>query len=83
MPAVPFSGEDFALFLDRIPGTYTFLGVRAPGAAIETSYPHFGAFTLDERAIGHGVHAMAGWLIHRADGQGDRLRLLSGAVSPA
>ncbi|MGW4964447.1 hypothetical protein ACWEPL_45120 [Nonomuraea sp. NPDC004186] len=31
-----------------------FLGVRAPGAAIETSYPHFGAFTPDERAIGRG-----------------------------
>jgi metal-dependent amidase/aminoacylase/carboxypeptidase family protein len=64
--AVPFSGEDFALFLDQIPGTYTFLGVRAPGAAIETSYPHFGAFTPDERAIGHGVRAMAGWLARRA-----------------
>jgi metal-dependent amidase/aminoacylase/carboxypeptidase family protein len=63
--AVPFSGEDFALFLDRIPGTYTFLGVRAPDAAIETSYPHYGAFNPDERAIGHGVRAMAGWLATR------------------
>jgi metal-dependent amidase/aminoacylase/carboxypeptidase family protein len=63
--AVPFSGEDFALFLDRMPGSYTFLGVRAPGAAIETSYPHFGAFNPDERAIGHGVRAMAGWLATR------------------
>ncbi|MET9251386.1 hypothetical protein [Nonomuraea sp. NPDC003709] len=63
--AVPFSGEDFALFLDRLPGTYTFLGVRAPGAAIETSYPYFGAFTPDERAIGHGVRATAGWLATR------------------
>lgn len=35
--AIPFSGEDFALFLDRMPGTYTFLGVRARGAAVETS----------------------------------------------
>jgi len=64
--AIPFSGEDFALFLGRVPGTFTFLGVRAPGAAIETSYPHFGAFTPDERAIGHGVRAMAGWLADRA-----------------
>lgn len=64
--AVPFSGEDFALFLDRLPGTYSFLGVRSPGAGIETSYPHFGAFTPDERAIGHGVRAMAGWLATRA-----------------
>jgi metal-dependent amidase/aminoacylase/carboxypeptidase family protein len=66
--AIPFSGEDFGLFLDRIPGTYTFLGVRRPGAAIETSYPHFGAFDPDERAIGHGVRAMAGWLSARARG---------------
>jgi metal-dependent amidase/aminoacylase/carboxypeptidase family protein len=64
--AVPFSGEDFALFLNRLPGTYTFLGVRAPGADIETSYPHFTSFTPDERAIGHGVRAMAGWLAGRS-----------------
>lgn len=63
--AVPFSGEDFALFLDQMPGSYTFLGVRAPGAAIESSYPHFGAFNPDERAIGYGVRAMAGWLATR------------------
>lgn len=63
--AVPFNGEDFALFLDRIPGTYTFLGVRTPGTAIQTSYPHFGAFDPDERAIGHGVRVMAGWLARR------------------
>jgi metal-dependent amidase/aminoacylase/carboxypeptidase family protein len=63
--AVPFNGEDFALFLDRVPGTFSFLGVRAPGAAIETSYPHFGGFSPDERAIGHGVRAMAGWLASR------------------
>jgi len=63
--SLPFSGEDFALFLDELPGTYSFLGVRAPGAGIETSYPHFGAFNPDERAIGHGVRAMAGWLAAR------------------
>ena len=66
--ALPFSGEDFALFLDRLPGTYTFLGVRAPRAAIETSFPHFGTFEPDERAIGHGVRAMAGWLATRSRG---------------
>ncbi|OLB64395.1 MAG: amidohydrolase [Actinobacteria bacterium 13_2_20CM_2_72_6] len=63
--ALPFSGEDFALFLRRVPGSFTFLGVRSPGAAIETSYPHFVAFDPDERAIGHGVRAMAGWLARR------------------
>ncbi|MGW4021579.1 M20 metallopeptidase family protein [Streptomyces sp. NPDC005009] len=56
----PFSGEDFALYLDSIPGTYTFLGVRAPGASITTSYPHFPDFSPDEQAIGTGVLALAG-----------------------
>ncbi|MGW2899037.1 M20 metallopeptidase family protein [Streptomyces sp. NPDC001212] len=64
----PFSGEDFALYLDRIPGTYTFLGVRAPGAAITTSYPHYPDFSPDERAIGVGVRAMAGWIAERTHG---------------
>lgn len=63
--AVPFSGEDFSLFLDQLPGTYTFLGVRTPGAPVQTSYPHFGSFDPDERSIGYGVRAMAGWLAAR------------------
>jgi metal-dependent amidase/aminoacylase/carboxypeptidase family protein len=66
--AVPFNGEDFALFLDRMPGTFSFLGVRAPGASVESSYPHFGTFDPDERAIGHGVRAMASWLARRTSG---------------
>ncbi|WP_433187798.1 M20 metallopeptidase family protein [Actinoallomurus sp. CA-150999] len=70
--AIPFSGEDFALFLRRVPGTFSFLGVRRPGADITTAYPHFGAFDPDERAIGVGVRAMAGWLAHRT-GTGDSM----------
>ncbi|MFB7338161.1 M20 family metallopeptidase [Streptomyces adustus] len=61
----PFSGEDFALYLNRVPGTYTFLGVRTPGAPVTTSYPHFPDFLPDERAIGIGVRAMAGWIAER------------------
>ncbi|MEU5975089.1 M20/M25/M40 family metallo-hydrolase [Streptomyces sp. NPDC047315] len=61
----PFSGEDFALFLDRLPGTFTFLGIRAPGVPITRSYPHYPDFAPDERAIGLGVRAMAGWLAER------------------
>ncbi|WP_274910630.1 M20 metallopeptidase family protein [Streptomyces sp. WZ-12] len=63
--AIPFSGEDFALYLQRVPGTYTFLGVRRPGASVDTAYPHFPDFAPDERAIGLGVRAMAGWLTER------------------
>ncbi|WP_406482072.1 M20 family metallopeptidase [Streptomyces platensis] len=64
----PFSGEDFALYLDRVPGTFTFLGVRAPGAPITTSYPHYPDFAPDEGAISVGVRAMAGWIAERAHG---------------
>jgi amidohydrolase len=64
--AFPYNGDDFALFLDQIPGTYSFLGVRRPGAGIETSYPHYVTFEPDERAIGHGVRTMAEWLAVRA-----------------
>ncbi|MVO90336.1 amidohydrolase [Streptomyces sp. p1417] len=68
----PFSGEDFALFLNRIPGTYTFLGVRGPGAPITRSYPHYPDFSPDERAIGVGVRAMAGWIAERTSGRPGR-----------
>ncbi|MFJ8748801.1 M20 family metallopeptidase [Streptomyces sp. NPDC102441] len=73
----PFSGEDFALYLDRIPGTYTFLGVHTPGTPITTSYPHYPDFSPDERAIGVGVRAMAGWIAertHRSAGPTRRAR---------
>jgi len=63
--SVPFNGDDFAVFLRQVPGTYSFLGVRRPGASIETSYPHFGSFDPDEHAIAHGVRAMSGWLAYR------------------
>ncbi|MGW8551360.1 M20 metallopeptidase family protein [Streptomyces tubercidicus] len=62
----PFSGEDFALYLDRVPGTYTFLGVRAPGAPVTTSYPHYPDFAPDEQAIGIGIRAMTGWIAERS-----------------
>ncbi|MFG3050417.1 M20 family metallopeptidase [Kitasatospora sp. NPDC048239] len=66
--AFPFNGEDYALFLRRIPGTYTFLGVRSPGAGVMSAFPHYDTFVPDERAIGVGVRAMAGWLATRARG---------------
>jgi amidohydrolase len=62
---VPFNGEDFALFIDRVPGTFTWLGVRAPGTDVATAAPHFPPFEPDEAAIGFGVRAMAGWLARR------------------
>ncbi|GAA1693266.1 hypothetical protein GCM10009830_46340 [Glycomyces endophyticus] len=64
--ALPFSGEDFGLFMDGRTGTYTYLGVQAPGADIATAFPHFPGFAPDEAAIGHGVRAMSKWLMARA-----------------
>lgn len=57
--AWPFSGEDFALFLRRVPGAMFYLGVGLDGIL---HAPDFGA---DERAIGVGVRAMSGLLLHR------------------
>jgi metal-dependent amidase/aminoacylase/carboxypeptidase family protein len=64
--APPFNGEDYALFGRRVPITYSFLGVRSPDALVTTAFPHHVDFAPDERAIGTGVRAMAGWLAERA-----------------
>lgn len=46
-------GEDFAWFLNRVPGAMARLGVRTPGGR---QYDiHQGDLIIDERAIGHGV----------------------------
>jgi amidohydrolase len=51
-------GEDFAWYLESIPGALARLGTRVPGSA--TSYDiHQPAFDVDERAIGVGVRVMA------------------------
>jgi amidohydrolase len=50
-------GEDFAWFLESIPGALARLGVRTPGSA--SLDIHQAAFDVDERAIGLGVKLMA------------------------
>ncbi|GAB3846192.1 M20 family metallopeptidase [Dactylosporangium cerinum] len=62
--AWPFSGEDFALFLRRVPGAMFYLGVADPDAGLN-GRPHAPDFGADERAIGVGVRAMTGLLLHR------------------
>lgn len=61
---LPFNGEDFALFLRRVPGAMFFLGVGGPEAGLG-GLPHSPAFDPDERAIGIGTRAMAALLCHR------------------
>ena len=62
--AFPFNGEDFALFLRRVPGAMFYLGVANPDAGIN-GVPHTPDFAADERAIGLGVRAMTGLLLSR------------------
>ncbi len=65
MPAAyPFNGEDFALFLQRIPGAMIFLGV-ANEAAGQHGVLHANDFGADERAIDLGVRAVVSLLSKR------------------
>src|SRR6516164_854576 len=47
-------GEDFAWYLESIPGTLARLGTRAPGSGADFDI-HQAVFDVDERAIGVGV----------------------------
>jgi len=50
-------GEDFAWYLESIPGALARLGTRTPGSA--SLDIHQAAFNVDERAIGMGIKLMA------------------------
>jgi amidohydrolase len=51
-------GEDFAWYLESIPGALARLGTRTPGSAADFDI-HQSTFDVDERAIGIGVRLMA------------------------
>src|SRR6266480_6278937 len=51
-------GEDFARYLESVPGSLARLGTRAPGSAMDFDI-HQSVFDVDERAIGAGVRLMA------------------------
>jgi amidohydrolase len=56
--AQSLGGEDFAWYLESIPGALARLGVRSPGDAREYDI-HQPTFDVDERCIGVGVKVMA------------------------
>ncbi|GIM95895.1 M20 metallopeptidase family protein [Paractinoplanes toevensis] len=60
----PHNCEDFALFLNEAPGAMFYLGVADADTGMNGA-PHTLDFAADERAIAHGVRAMAGLLTHR------------------
>ena len=64
----PHNCEDFALFLNEAPGAMFSLGVADADTGMNGA-PHTLDFAADERAIGHGVRAMAGLLTHRLAAQ--------------
>jgi len=51
-------GEDFAWYLDRVPGALARLGVRRPGDPVLRDL-HQGSFDVDERAVELGVRLLS------------------------
>ena len=56
-------GEDFAWYLESVPGALARLGTRVPGSTASLDI-HQPTFDVDERAIGIGVKAMAATAIN-------------------
>lgn len=52
-------GEDFAWYLERVPGALARLGVRSPGSKVSMDL-HQSSFDVDERCIAVGVQLLAG-----------------------
>ena len=62
-------GEDFAWYLESIPGALCRLGSRTPGSASDFDI-HQAVFDVDERAIGYGVRLMAATAMTAISGEG-------------
>jgi amidohydrolase len=54
---ISMGGEDFAFYLDQVPGAMIRLGVGIPGSDAKLDI-HQSSFDVDERAIGYGVRVM-------------------------
>jgi amidohydrolase len=52
-------GEDFAWYLEKVPGALARLGVRSPGSTVPMDL-HQSAFDVDERCISVGVQLLTG-----------------------
>jgi amidohydrolase len=67
-------GEDFAWYLESIPGALARLGTRTPGSAADFDI-HQAAFDVDERAIGIGVRLMTATALTAMGHTGGALRV--------
>jgi amidohydrolase len=73
-------GEDFAWYLESIPGSLARLGTRTPGSAADFDI-HQGTFDVDERAIGIGIRLMAATALTAMGRSGPAMRVpLPGAA---
>ncbi len=61
--AQSLGGEDFAWYLEKVPGALARLGTRTPGG--RTYDLHMGDLVIDERAIGIGASVLASACITR------------------
>ena len=55
---ISMGGEDFAFYLEQVPGTMIRLGTSTPGVEVRRDI-HQSGFDVDERAIGYGIRVMA------------------------
>lgn len=63
--ALSLSGDNFAEFLDCVPGAYAYLGTGDPEKP-RTMYPnHNGRFDMDEDALALGAALLAGYALSR------------------
>ncbi|WP_193105247.1 M20 family metallopeptidase [Brachybacterium sp. FME24] len=61
--AQSLGGEDFAWYLEKVPGALARLGTRTPGG--RTYDLHMGDLMIDERAIGIGASVLASACVQR------------------
>ncbi|MFC0675068.1 amidohydrolase [Brachybacterium hainanense] len=61
--AQSLGGEDFAWYLEKVPGALARLGTRTPGG--RTFDLHMGDLMIDERAIGIGAGVLAATCVQR------------------
>ncbi|ARU61323.1 hypothetical protein CBW65_10175 [Tumebacillus avium] len=52
------TGEDFAYFLQKVPGCFTFLGCKHPEPLVADYNVHHPAFDIDERVLPLGVQLL-------------------------
>ena len=60
-----WGGDDFAWFLQQVPGTYVRLGTHDPDGTHDRHDLHVGHFDVDERAIPVGIRLLVAAAYHR------------------